>query len=145
MTADPTDPAWRLGIEALQDEAQGVMSLVVIHPAEAPALFLDAAAGVPGAIQALNAYSDTMWRIRSAPRRDPMLCAACPRPLRKRAFAIVLAIPERDDPTRCLGLGICGKCASTDAQIRAKALEGLRRLWPTAREIEISGHPAGHA
>jgi hypothetical protein len=140
-----TDEVWRDGIQATQDEAAGLMSLVVIHPADAAALFLDVVAGVPMAIQALNAFSDTMRRIQSAPRRAPMLCGCCPRPLRKREFAVVLAMPERADPTRCVSLGICVKCASTDEKIREKAIQAFRTIWPTAREIRISDHPAGHA
>ena len=137
--------SWAAEMKAVQSEAGGLMSLHVIRPEDTHALLLRIIQGDPEAEQISGALWDTLKRIKGAPRHTPMLCASCPRPVRRDNFAVVLATPEVANPERCLGLAICSRCATTPDAIRDKAVQALRRIWPDARPVTIHPTQAGRA
>ena len=133
-------------MQALQQEAGGMMEMRVIRQADAPELLSHVIAGDLDAARMMNALCEALAGVKNAPRRFPMLCGSCPRPLRSIDFSVVLAIPFREDATRCMYVGICAKCATEQGAIRAKAMKAFRKIWPDARPVEIPTlHEAGHA
>lgn len=137
-----TDAALQVGFHRIHDEGGGAVELVVVRQTDALDMLGDAMAGNARAAGLLRATNDALGRIAAAPRRFPMLCAACPRPLKPGRYAIVLAVPARSDPTTAIGLAVCQHCAIGIADIRAKAAIGLRRIWPDLRPITVT-HPRG--
>ena len=130
------------GVQRVNDEAGGVLSLQVIQRGDMPALISDALAGSGEAMELLRLVRETMDGIQGAPRRKPMLCGSCPKALRNGRFSIVLAKPACDDPTQGVAMMICAKCGSSIGAIQAAALVALRRIWPDARPITVT-HPDG--
>ncbi len=57
-------------------------------------------------------------------------------------YAVAVAIGSVPTPERGLALGICTWCATEPDDLLAKAREGLARIWPDLRRIEVT-HPAG--
>jgi len=144
MTAP--DPGWRDGIEAVQTEAGGLLSLDVVLPVDFADLFGCAAAGDRQAARLACAVIDTVARVNKTPRKSPALCGSCPRPVRRSSFSVVIATPERNDPTRAIGLAICERCGITREEITDKAVIALKRIWPNSRAVTINAdHLAGHA
>ena len=133
-------------MQALQQEAGGMMEVFVVRQADAPELLGQVMAGDLDAARLINALCDALAGVKNAPRRAPMLCGSCPRPLRSIDFSVVLAVPFRADAMRCIYVGICAKCATEHDAIRAKAMGAFRRIWPDARPVAIpTSHAAGHA
>ncbi len=129
-------------IQRVHAEAGGLLELLVFQSTDAPELILDALAGSAEAKQTLRHIKAVVGSVRAAPRRKPMLCAACPRALRGGVFSIVIARPACDDPTRGLGLAICPRCGPDRDTAHAAAAVALRRIWPDLRPVTIT-HPAG--
>ena len=130
------------GVQRVNDEAAGLLTLLVVRRADLPGLMLDALGGSDKAVQLLQQALDTATAIEAAPRRQPMLCARCPRALRGRQYAVVIARPACDDPSTGLALAVCPKCGPDLATIQAAAHVALRRIWPGLREVTIT-HPEG--
>lgn len=135
---------WEAGIRSVHAEAAGLMSLHAFRQLDAVPLLARAMCGEVEAMRLSLALCEALGQIHNAPRRRPMLCGSCPRPLRQGNFAVVIAAPERTDPTNCVTLGICKKCAVEIDDIKAKAVLAFRKIWPDARPITID-HPGGHA
>ena len=134
---------WSDGIQAVQQESGGLMSFNVIRQADAPGLLFDAMRGDPDATRLAQGLASLLGQIASAPRHKPVLCACCPRALR-RTFAVIIAGPERPNARNSIGFGICERCATEPEDIRTKAIEALRRIWPDARPVTIThGRAAG--
>lgn len=146
MSAASTHAAWQaeMGkvLPAIQAEAGGTLIVHIVSPADAPALIAAAASGNTEAIRLLNAVEHAIAGIEAAPRHRRMLCATCPRPLRKGAFAIGAAMPATTTPSKALTLAVCTRCATTPDAILAKATQAFRRFWPDMRAFEIT-HPEG--
>lgn len=136
---------WAEGVQRLHVEAAGVLAVHVVQPADIPAILGFALAGDPQATRLATMLSQTLRGIQEAPRSRPMLCGSCPRPLRTGRFAIVLTMPDRDNPSQGMALAICERCGSTDAVIRQRATVALRRLWPNVRPITVTDPVGGHA
>ena len=137
---------WKSDMQSLHNEAGGLMRLHVFRQVDAPELIGHAIAGDAEAVRLMRALNDALARINEAPRRYPLLCGSCPRPLRKTDFAVVLALPHRDDPSLCLSMGICKRCGTEPDVIEMKALDAFRRIWPDARPIAIpTPHGVGQA
>lgn len=132
------------GVNALHQEAGGLLGVEVIRHGDAMALILASAAGDARASLLLRALGETLEKIRTAPRRSTMLCASCSRPLSDGKFAVVVAMPEIDHPAHGLTLAVCTRCATTIPAITEKAATTLREIWPDLRRISISS-TAGHA
>lgn len=137
-----SDVALQAGLHRIHDEAGGVVELVVVRQVDALDLLADAMGGDTKAAGLLQATNQALGRIAAAPRHLPMLCSACPRPLKPGRFAIVLALPAKSGPANAIGLAVCQHCASSVDDIRAKATIGLRRIWPNLRAVTVT-HPAG--
>lgn len=130
------------GVQRVNDEAGGVLSLQVIQRGDMPALISDALAGSGEAMELLRLVRETMDGIQAAPRRKPMLCGCCPKALRNGRFSVVLAKPDRADASQGIAMMICAKCGPSYGAIQAAALVALRRIWPNCRPIAIT-HPQG--
>lgn len=143
--SEPTKAALQAGIERLTKEAGGVLDVMVIQLQDMPYILCDAAAGDRDALTILNALNDALVRIDAAPRRFPMLCVSCPRPLRKGRFSFGLALPKCDHPTGMLALAVCHRCSTDRDGIKARAVAGLKRLWPDLRPITVTHTVAGTA
>jgi hypothetical protein len=128
-------------------EAGGLLRLHVVRPADAAELLFAVLAGDVEAARTMRAVSESVAMIESAPRGAPMLCGCCPRPLRGSGFAVCVAVPHRDDPSRSVGFGLCELCADEEdgAALHQKAVEALRRVWPDGRLIQMQGHAEGSA
>ena len=137
---------WEAGVRSVHAEAAGLMSLHVIRQIDAAPLLEQALHGDTEAVWLSIALHEALDLINKAAQRKPMLCGCCPRFLRSGNFSVVIAAPERADPTKCITLGICRKCATEPDAIRIKALQAFRKIWPDARPITINtGHKAGQA
>lgn len=146
MSATPTRTPLNEGIQRFQDECSGLLTLNIVQPADLPHVVADAASGDAEAGQLLQQVLTVLDSIRSAPRKRPSLCAACPRPLRPGVgFAVVVAIPACDDPSAGLALAICTRCGSDRVSITAKAAVGLQRIWPDLRPVTIMNPEGGQA
>ncbi len=134
--------ALRDGIRQVHVEAGGLLELQVVQRADMSALILDALAGSDEAAQLLRLTQDTLAKIKAAPRREPMLCGACPRALQGGRFAIIIAKPSCDDPTQGIAMAICTRCGPNLPGIQAAARTALQRIWPDLRPVVVT-HPKG--
>ena len=132
------------GVQRVNDEAGGLLTMLVVRPTDLPGLVLDALGGSDAAAQLLRQALDTTAAIEAAPRRRPMLCARCPRGLRGRQYAIVVVHPACDAPSTGLALAVCPKCGPDLAAIRVAAHVALQRVWPDLRPVVVT-HPGGQA
>ncbi len=130
------------GVQRVNDEAGGLLTVQVIQQDDMPAMIADALGGSAEAVQLLRLTNQVLANIQGASRRKPMLCGCCPRALRGGRYAIIIARPACDDPTEGLSLAICRKCGPTYGAIQATAAVALRRIWPDLRPIMVT-HPGG--
>ena len=130
------------GVQRVHNEAGGLLRLQVIRRSDLPGLALDALAGDAEAAELLRQAQDTAAAIEAAPRHRLMLCGSCPRGLRDRKYAIVIARPACADPTTALAMAICPRCGPTPGAIQAAARVALRAIWPELRDIQVT-HPEG--
>ncbi len=143
MSAFGSKDALQDGVEAVTRQAAGALEIVVVMQHEIPEAILTALSGDPAIVQVAQMIMQTLAHIEGAPRHSPMLCAVCPQPLRINGrFNLAMAMPACDSPVQALGLAICGKCATEPTTVQAKAIEGLRKIWPTLHMGRIT-HPAG--
>ena len=136
---------WATGIHTVANEAAGMMSLTVIRPIDVPALILAALAGDPDALRLAHVVNELADHVRAAGTgTKSAMCGCCDAALLAGPFSAVVAVPYRDDPTRCITMGICKVCGTEPDAIEAKAIEGLRRIFPDGRKIEMH-HGGGRA
>ena len=135
---------WAEGVQRVSDEAAGVIQLDIIQHADLTELLAHAILGDPEAVRLANMASSVLRRIAAAPRRKPMLCGSCPRPLKLKGhrFSVVIALPGRDQPSNALSMAICHRCATSHEAVESKAVQALRRIWPDLRPITVT-HPTG--
>lgn len=133
---------WRDAVQRVRDEAVGLFRVQCIGPEDVAGLVLDCLAGNAEAAALMRGVVDTVARIESAPRRKPMLCGCCPRPLVGSGFTVCLALPERDDPTSALGFALCNRCGADPAARNENALMALCSIWPSGRSVTVT-HPEG--
>lgn len=129
-------------VELLHEEAGGMLDVRIIRHADVPSLLARALAGDLEASQALSMAERVIGGIQRAPRRRPMLCGACPGPLRNSRYAVVLALPARDDPTNGISFAICHKCGTSQSALERAAQTALQRIWPKLRKITVT-HAGG--
>lgn len=149
MTGPYENAEWAAGIQALHVEAGGdgagaLLTCAVVSPADRLRIMTNALAGDATAAQLLHAVQDAVRRIEAAPKRRPMLCGSCPRPLRGRRYAVVVVRAARDDGQQAMTLAICPHCASTKRGVEQKAVKALARIWPDLRQIDVAA-VGGHA
>ncbi len=141
--ADLATAGWRKGIQDVSREAAGAVGVVILMQSELPALLANALLGDPESIRLLQLTAQLLTRIEAAPKREGMLCACCPRPIKRRGgFNIGLAIPARDDAQSALAIAICTRCASGPDDVLARSIASFRKVWPDLRAATIT-HPAG--
>jgi len=127
-------------------EGGGMIAFTAIRSRDIPLLLLEALAGDKEACSLLQAVEHGLAKIKGAPRRRPMLCAACPRPVRGGdRFAIAVLHGAVAQPTRAITLAVCQRCGPTPGAIRAAATVGIRRFFPDARPVEQTHFSGGHA
>ena len=141
MTACAT-AALIAGIEQAQAESGGLMSLFVVQPHEAADLFVAALAGNATAYRLVRILTENIRRVRTAPKRAPILCATCQHTLRSTPHSFVVAEPMGNDPTQTVCLGICVKCAVPVDAVLEKAMGAFREIWPELRPVNVT-HPNG--
>jgi hypothetical protein len=138
--------AWRRGIETVHREAAGILELVIVRPEELLMLIFGGMSGDRHAKATAIAVSDAVRHIsEAAGTENPKLCGSCPRELTDNRYAVVVAMPQRDDPSTAIGMAICHCCATTEAGIREKAMLGFRSLWPSLRPIAVTHQDGGRA
>lgn len=142
MSHAPSKAALAAGLQRINVEAAGVIDLIVVRPIDAAEMLADAIAGSAEAMRLFRAISDASDRIAQAPKRTPMLCASCPRPLRGSGYAFVVALPAVDRPEQALAMAVCTCCATEPDAIKAKAVDALRSIWPDLKPIAVT-HPGG--
>ncbi len=143
MSAIGSKEALQAGVEAVTQQAAGALEIIVVMQHEIPEAIVTALAGDPAVMQVAQMIMQALAGIKHAPRHSPMLCACCPQPLRINGrFSLAMALPACDAPVQALGLAICGKCATEPSAVQVRAIEALRKIWPTLRMGRIT-HPAG--
>lgn len=134
--------AYTDGLAKFQSEAGGMAELLIVRPSDALDILADAMAGDRQAGSIFRALSEAARSVEAAPRKKPVLCSCCPRPLRGSDFTFGLVLPSRDNPSISLALGVCSRCAVKRDDVRVKATEALRRMWPELRTVTPT-HTAG--
>ncbi len=128
-------------VEEIAAQAAGVIELRLMGASDGKKLLLAALAGDAVAASLIAPFTSSMEQISRMSKRQPALCATCPKPLTGRDFSIGIASPRCDKPSVGLGFGLCARCGGDPAALQAKALTALRRIWPDACSVTI--HPAG--
>lgn len=129
-------------VQAIQDEAGGLLSLHVICREDGPRLIAGALSGNWKATQLLVQVTDLLHRIDAAPASSPMQCGCCGSNLHSGRFALVIATSDISDPSAGLGLAICRRCGTSQGAIKGAALTALRCIWPDGRYVDVT-HPDG--
>ena len=129
-------------MEAIHREAAGLMHLDVVMREDMPAMIAAASRGASEAAELFQRVNAALLDILSAPKGGSKLCAVCPQPLADGRYSLALATPACDAPSNALALAVCHDCASAREDVRAKAIEALRRVWPDARPVTVT-HPRG--
>jgi hypothetical protein len=121
-----------------------LLDVYLVDQMAAAELMARAMLGDAEAARLFGAFLEAGKRIASAPRRSPVICATCPRRIRRISHDIIfgIAAPERTDRPSAIGFAICPRCAANRAGLLSRASESLRQIWPDLRPIVIS-HPAG--
>jgi hypothetical protein len=144
MSSIMTNQEWRAGIEQVHAEAGGLLDVTIIDSVTGSALWAAAVLGDHEAASLLQAVAQAAARIKQAPQRMPALCMCCPRPVKRITAATVfgVAVPASPNPSGAVGFVFCDRCGDDRASLLNKAAEGLRRIWPDLRCVEIT-HPEG--
>lgn len=130
------------GIRRVSKEAAGLLEIQAVMPADLPELMGAALLGDPAAVRLAGLVCDTLRRVEQAPKHGGMLCVSCPRTLRRRRFAVVVALARRDAPHEGVALAVCDRCGPDHAAVMDKAGAGLKKLWPDLRPLPGPIHPA---
>ena len=143
-----SDAAWRAEMEAtlpaMRAAGGGCLNVYAIRPHDARSLMQAALLGDEAA-RLMRLVFETVGKITAAPRRRPMLCGVCPRPLRSDEFAVVAAVPAADSPAQALCFGVCLRCGDTPASLNASAFKALRKIWPESRSFVPTHADGGRA
>jgi hypothetical protein len=130
--------SWESDMRAVHAEACGAMHLDLVQPGDFSRLVAASLMGSDAATFLIGAVEQALHGIKKAPRRSPMLCGNCPRPIRRGGeFWVAIASPARDDAQNCITLAICAQCATEREDARKLAMKSLRRIFPDAREITV--------
>lgn len=136
MNTLPKKSELQAGVEKLAAESGGLLTMDAVRTCDLPHLLTDALFGDAEAQALVKPVMHVMSKVASAPKRRPMLCASCPRPLREGdKFAAVVVRGAVDDPTRAITMAVCRRCGPTLGAIKAAAAVGLRGVFPEARDL----------
>ncbi len=127
-------------------EMVAAVDLVVCRPVDALGFIRAAARGDRRAARVMTAVDDALHQLDAAPPRSPLLCAACPQPLRPgTAYSFVVHLPVDERTPYGFALGICRRCATSRAEVRRKAVAALRVEMPGLRVVEATHASGGRA
>jgi hypothetical protein len=124
-------------IEALHNEAAGVLGVYVISPKDAPRVLLAAYAGNEKAIQIVQLIE---YCLHDLDEYKP-LCLTCDFEFSANEMpdVFVVIVPDRNDVERGLGMGLCPNCAAGHAdKLTEVAQRAVRKIWPSARKLDIT-------
>jgi hypothetical protein len=135
-----------LDFNALADEAGGLLTVHVISRDELPSLLRATMSGNARAAQLVRAVLASIDNVESAPKRSPMPCGACQRPVKHRsAYCVGVVLPDVDLPCRAVGFALCRHCCGTSAAADMAAIRAVRDVFPNARPIVITHRHGGRA
>lgn len=131
---------WRAGIQSINDEAAGMVDVSIVDAVTWAELLAHALMGDRGSEAVLQAVIQAGARVKQAPRRQPTLCLCCPRAVKRVSANTVfgVAMPAISNPTGAIGFVFCDRCAADRDALPTKAVQGLRRIWPKLRQVEIT-------
>ncbi len=133
------------GLAGLRSEADGVVELVVLRPADAAGVLADAMAGDARAYGIATALRDIIALVEHARSGTPKVCVSCSQPLRREGFAVGLVMPTTENPGHVLGLGVCRRCAKSRVDVTAKLMKAVRATWPDVRPVMVTHSAGGRA
>ncbi len=93
---------WAEEIRSISAEAGGLLEVELVNGQQLGHLLAEMARGDVRASAVLAAVEDTLRAVAQAPRRRPLLCLTCPRPLRRRRFTCGVALGT-------VGNFVCGR------------------------------------
>lgn len=144
MTASKSELKRAVGQVAT--EGGGVIAFDAVRVRDLPLLLGEALGGSQEARMLLQAVERALTKIKEAPQRRPMLCAACPQPVRHGdKFAVVVLRGAAADACQAITMAVCRRCGPTPGAIKAAAAVGVRRFFPDARAIEPTHENGGRA
>ena len=133
----------RSGVKKVHQQAAGMLQIYVVQPMSILKMLIAAYEGRKYDSAVAEIAVTAIKEIdRASKTSEPPLCGACENLLVNGRYSLVIAIPSCDDPKDTIVFGICAQCATTDAEVRVKAADALRHIWPDLRQIEIT-HPNG--
>ncbi|MGI4939286.1 MAG: hypothetical protein ACRYHQ_01735 [Janthinobacterium lividum] len=127
-------------------ETIAAADLVVVRPIDALGFIAAMARGDRHAARLMRAVDHALHRLDAAPRKSPLLCAACPdalRPDKACSFVVHLSADER--LPFGFALAVCRRCATSRADIRRKAIVALRTELPDLRVVDATHASGGRA
>ena len=138
---------WQTDVQSIHEEAAGLLDVNLIDASVGADLLISAALGNSESAALLDAIRQAAECVRSAPRRKPALCVCCPRSIRRITPTTVFGVarPAVPTPTGALAFAFCDRCSADRTALAVKATEGLRRIWPDLRQINITDAAGGHA
>lgn len=128
----------RRGVNRVHYAAAGVLAIQIVRYSDLPALLFAATGGDEVATRTIEILGKFLAGVDPARRGKRTLCATCDRALRRSGFACVIVWPFRDDAAEALCLAICASCVpgGSVADIEARALAFLKRIWPESRVLD---------
>ena len=103
------------GIRRVHEASGGVLDVYLVDAKAAAKLLGGGMLGDAAAARLFGAFLEAGKRIASASRRSPVICASCPRRIRRVTHDIVFGIAApgvTNRPSSAIGFAICGKCAA---------------------------------
>ena len=132
-------------MQAVADEAGGILDVALVRLSDLDDLLARTLLGSLTAARLLMGAVDTMTIIDKAPKRNPMLCACCPRKLPGPGYTVALAIPLKEDPQNHIAFAICHRCGTSYEELRPRIAEALRRMFPYVQPFTITHSEGGRA
>jgi hypothetical protein len=126
---------WAVTMEALHQEAAGVLEIWAVLLTDMVPMLAEAHAGNHEALRVLQIINHALSRMSSAPTGQEPICGCCSAPLHGSDFSFVVAVPSVDNPRRALALAICPSCGVDRTSVRAAGVRAMKDVWPESREI----------
>jgi hypothetical protein len=120
--------SFRADLDQLNAEAGGAFNAVIIDPAGARGLLIQAAFG--------DRQAKVLFRFFAKALAEPgwhdgsRLCGLCDHSFREPPSSFFLLLPLRDDPGVAITTGLCGSCDAGSVE------EIIPRIWPGLRRLD---------
>lgn len=144
MSASPS-LEWQAGVRQVHEESGGLVTVAIVTREARLELLAAVVLGDHEASTILRAIADCSKWIAKTPRKRPVLCVCCPRPVLRvtRDTIIGVASPATTAPNRALGFAFCRECGKgTAPELTDRARRGLSGIWPDLRPVAVT-HPQG--